>query len=196
LSFLAAERKPARSPPPPNTFPCAPYGSSWYKIHDNACLFGGHKSDFDGHSKWSYDNLHLYANIYGDRCVEIGAQVLPLPGFPDVYANNTCVLVPGAECLDLGQGADGFPTPGAEMASRFSFYNNTVYSTNGANCRAAGGPFATMADYQSKGYETGAPSTFISTLPSAATMVQWIAAKLASPSERIAAATAHALGAA
>ena len=66
-------------------------GSAWYKIHDNACLFGGHKSDFDGHSKWSFDNLHLYANVYGDRCVEIGAQVLPLPGFPDIYANNTCV---------------------------------------------------------------------------------------------------------
>ena len=97
-------------------------GSCWYKIHDNACLYGGHKSDFDGHSKWSYDNLHLYASVYGDRCVEIGAQVLPLPGFPDIYANNTCVLVPNAECLDLGQSAAGFPAPGADIASRFQWY--------------------------------------------------------------------------
>ena len=85
------------------------------------CIFGGHKSDFDGHSKWSYDNLHLYASVYGDRCVEIGAQVLPLPGFADVYANNTCVLSPNAECLDLGQSANGFPAPGAEFAARFQW---------------------------------------------------------------------------
>ena len=208
-------------------------GSAWYQIHDNACLFGGHKSDFDGHSKWSFDNLHLYANVYGDRCVEIGAQVLPLPGFPDIYANNTCVrkgergklrrpsgerarrapliaapipfphlkltriltqvLVPNAECLDLGQSANGFPSPGADIASRFQWYNNTVYSTNGINCAARGGPFSTMADFVSKGYESGPPSTFISETPSAATMVGWIAAKLANPSERIAAAAEKAL---
>ena len=28
-------------------------GSSWYDIHHNFCLFGGHKSDFDGNSKIS-----------------------------------------------------------------------------------------------------------------------------------------------
>ena len=59
--------------------------------------------------------------MYGDRCVEIGAQVLPLPGFADVYANNTCVLSPNAECLDLGQSANGFPAPGAEFAARFQW---------------------------------------------------------------------------
>ena len=107
------------------------------------------------------------------------------------------MLVPGAECINLGQrkhGAD-FPAPGAEMASRFAFYGNTIYSTNGTNCTAAGGPFTTMADFQSEGYESGPASTFISTLPSAATMAQWIAAKLAGPSERIAAAAARTLGA-
>ena len=124
--------------------------------------------------------------------------MLPLPGFPDVYTGNVCVLVPGAECINLGQRKNGgeFPAPGAEMASRFSFSNNTIYSTNGSNCTAAGGPFSTMADFQSEGYESGPASTFISTLPSAATMVQWITAKLAGPSDRIAAAAAHELGAA
>jgi len=152
--------------------------------------------DFDGHSKESFNNLHLYSSVYGNRCVQVGAQVLPLPGFPDVYTGNICVLVPGSECINLGQRKNGgdFPAPGAEMASRFSFFNNTIYSTNGSNCTAAGGPFTTMAEFQSEGYESGAASTFISTLPSAATMVQWVAAKLAGPSERIAAAAAHALG--
>ena len=168
-------------------------GSAWYLIHDNSCVYGGHKSDFDGHSKWSYDNLHLYASVYGDRCVEIGAQVLPLPGFPDIYANNTCVLVPNAECIDLGQAAAGFPAPGADMASRFQFYNNTIYSTNGINCAAHGGPFNTMADFVSKGFESGPPSTFISETPSAATMVQWITDKLAGSAERVAAEAAKAL---
>ena len=154
-------------------------GSAWYKIHDNVCLYGGHKSDFDGHSKWSYENLHLYASVYGDRCMLISAQLLPQPGFPDIYANNTCVVVPGAECLDLGQGGSGFPNPGAEFFNRTQWYNNTVYSTEGKNCVAGGGPWKTMADFVSKGYEgPGSPSTFISTLPSADTMVGWIKQKL------------------
>ena len=105
------------------------------------------------------------------------------------------MLVPNAECIDLGQGASGFPAPGAEFSSRFEFYNNTIYSTLGSGCRAAGGPFSTMADFQAKGYESGAASTFISTLPSAATMVQWIKDKLsAGAAQRIAEATARALG--
>ena len=107
------------------------------------------------------------------------------------------MLVPGAECLDLGQGAAGFPTPGADMASRFSMYNNTIYSEQGPNCKAAGGPFSTMADFQAKGYESGPPSTIITTLPSAQTMIAWIAAKLSVGTEqRIAEASARALGSA
>jgi len=58
--------------------------------------------------------------------------VLPLPGFPDIYANNTCVLTPNAECLDLGQGADGFPAPGAEFAARFQWASSQPWPSTTA----------------------------------------------------------------
>ena len=72
-------------------------------------------------------------------------------------------------------------------------YNNTVYATNGINCSARGGPFSTMADFVSKGYESGAPSTFISHTPSAETMAQWIKEKLQGSADRIASAAAATL---
>jgi len=33
-------------------------GSSFYRDHDNFEVYGGHKSDFDGHAKRSYNNIH------------------------------------------------------------------------------------------------------------------------------------------
>jgi hypothetical protein len=39
-------------------------GSSWYKIHHNVCVFGGHKGDFDGHSKASSLHAHELIQIY------------------------------------------------------------------------------------------------------------------------------------
>lgn len=56
-------------------------GSSRYLIHHNVFVYGGHKSDFDGHSKASYNNLNAYAQVYGDKCVGIA---IPLPGFNEV----------------------------------------------------------------------------------------------------------------
>lgn len=149
------------------------------------------QSDFDGHSKQSFDNLHIYASVYGDRCIEIGAQFLPQPGFPEVYANNTCVLVPGAECLDLGQKDANVPAPPA-FYQRIQFYNNTIYSEQGTACRTGGGPFATMADFQAGGYESGPPTKVISTLPDAATIIAWAKAKLSAAPARISAAIAAA----
>lgn len=37
-------------------------GSSWYLNHHNLEVYGGHKSDFGGHSKFTYNSIHAYAN--------------------------------------------------------------------------------------------------------------------------------------
>ena len=42
-------------------------GSSYYKIHHNYCVFGGHKSDFDGNSKISSYNLAVFPSVYGSK---------------------------------------------------------------------------------------------------------------------------------
>jgi len=66
-------------------------GSSYYKMHHNFCPYGGHKTDFDGHSKWSFNNLHVFPSVYGAKCIGI-LQQLPVQGFPEHYTNNTCIL--------------------------------------------------------------------------------------------------------
>lgn len=50
-------------------FTASPVHSAWYKIDSNFCVFGGHKSDFDGHSKHSTNNLHIFASVYGVCCL-------------------------------------------------------------------------------------------------------------------------------
>eukprot|EP00698_Gefionella_okellyi_P023671 TRINITY_DN8153_c0_g1_i1.p1 TRINITY_DN8153_c0_g1~~TRINITY_DN8153_c0_g1_i1.p1 ORF type:complete len:532 (+),score=110.27 TRINITY_DN8153_c0_g1_i1:508-2103(+) len=65
-------------------------GSSYYNIHDNFFVFGGHKSDFGGHNKRDYNNMEAYANVYGHHCFSgvtgIAAE------FAEGYWNNTCIL--------------------------------------------------------------------------------------------------------
>jgi hypothetical protein len=153
-------------------------------MSNNACMFGGMKLDFDGHSTHSYDNLHIYSSIYGDRCMAIMAQHLPISGFETSYVNNTCVLVPNAACLDMGQSSNNFPSVD-EFKQRVVFGNNTIYNTLGVDCAANGGVWKTFSDFQSGGWESGAPSTVISTLPSAATMISWVREKLQDPASRI-----------
>merc|ERR1712194_866895 len=60
-------------------------GSSYYDIHHNFCVFGGHKSDFDGNSKISRSNLHIYPQVYGSTCLFIEAQNLPPQGYAESY---------------------------------------------------------------------------------------------------------------
>ena len=124
--------------------------------------------------------------------MQVGAQFLPQPGYPEVYANNTCVLAPGAECLDLGQNPADVPAPGPAFYERIQFYNNTIYSEQGGSCRTGGvgGP-ANMSEFQSRGYEAGLASVIITTLPTADTIIGWAKGKLSSSAARIADAIAR-----
>ena len=55
-------------------------GSSWYNLYNNYCVYGGHKSDFDGHSKRSFNNIHVYPFVYEDVCFSIMNMPLEAPG--------------------------------------------------------------------------------------------------------------------
>ena len=69
-------------------------GSSFYNITSNFFVFGGHKSDFNGHSKLSWGNINVYPSVYGTKCVGI----FGLPNqdaakrWNEGYWNNTCIL--------------------------------------------------------------------------------------------------------
>jgi hypothetical protein len=78
-------------------------GSSYYEIHHNFCVFGGHKSDFDGNRKVSSYNIHSYPSVYGTTCLAILAQNLPPQGFGEGYHHNKCILPKsGSPYLKIG----------------------------------------------------------------------------------------------
>jgi len=65
-------------------------GSSWYLEQNNFCVYGGMKSDFQGHGKRSSNNIHAYASVYGDACLVGEVQVSE--HYAEGYWNNTCIL--------------------------------------------------------------------------------------------------------
>ena len=131
------------------------------------------QSDFDGHSKRSDNNLHVYSSVYGDRCVGIGAQFLPVAGFQEVYLNNTCIVGAASGVVYGLPFQDAFThqdvANASEFQARFISGNNTIYM---AGVPKGFGPFETFAAFTASGYEV-APSTIVSELPTADIIMQW-----------------------
>lgn len=64
-------------------------GSSYYNIYNNFEIYGGHKSDFGGHNKFTHDSVVAMAQDYqSGLCGDFGRAV---PGFVDGYYNNSCI---------------------------------------------------------------------------------------------------------
>ena len=64
-------------------------GSSWYNIHHNFLVRGGHKSNFGGHDKYSYNNINANARVYSNGlCLQMNA--VNFKNATDGYYNNTC----------------------------------------------------------------------------------------------------------
>ena len=122
-------------------------GSAYYRIHHNVCMYSGHKGDFDGHSKLSYDNLHVHPTVYNPSCLNIGVQALPPAGYADGYFRNRCVLaaasdhyltingglIGGLDCLSGSVAAiDAF-------AAGLKLMNNTIFVPGGEALVSCGG---------------------------------------------------------
>merc|ERR1711988_1559885 len=83
-------------------------GSSNYDMSYNFCVFGGHKSDWDGNRKSSHHNLHVYSKVYNPTCIEIGAQYLPPKGYGEGYHSNVCILAgSGSDYMRITKGVAG-----------------------------------------------------------------------------------------
>jgi hypothetical protein len=139
---LFTERDRSKEP-----HPYPPFIFCRYHIHHNFCVYGGHKSDFDGHSKRSDNNLHVYSSVYGARCVGVGAQFLPVAGFQEMYINNTCILGDANDEVYGLPFQDAFPphaqvSNASEFQARFISGGNTIYIPN-ATARGVG-PFKTV----------------------------------------------------
>ena len=143
-------------------------GSSFYYDHDNFEVYGGHKSDFDGHSKRSYNNIHAYSNVYGSKCVGIMnlPHASPNNFFAEGYWQNKCILADAGDgYLDLGSPCSVDST----LANRMILGNNTIYAPNSSVTVSCGKSY-TFAEWAATGAD---PGTTVADLPSAATIIGW-----------------------
>jgi len=108
-------------------------GSSFYYDHHNVMVYGGHKSNFDGHSKRSVANLLAFPLVYEPVCARFYVGLPPAsPGglWAEAFVNNTCVLASaGDRYLDLGTPCAAGE---ADFGSRLALGGNTVYAPPGS----------------------------------------------------------------
>ena len=132
-------------------------GSSYYYNHHNVHVYGGHKSNFDGHNKRSVSNLMLFPIVYAPQCMRIFPS-LPVATadahWAEQFVSNTCILASAADWyLDLGP--DGC-APGAAVASQIVLENNSVLVPPGSNASVrCGGTILTFAEWMATGSERG-----------------------------------------
>ena len=155
-------------------------GSAYYYIHHNFCVYGGHKSDFDGHSKTSAFNLHVYPSVYGITCLNIGPQRLPPKGYAESYHNNVCILPEsGNRYLRIddidpaaGQCLGGSKSAYEAFTNGLVLGNNTIYVPEGKAIVTCHGEDVSFADFQQI-LRLDISSTIRAQMPNASTIIAW-----------------------
>lgn len=154
-------------------------GTSYYDIHHNVCFFGGHKSDFDGHSKRSFSNLHIVPYVYGVKCIG-ELQAMPKKGYAEAYFNNTCILpTAGATYARLAGCPGELRNDSASIAALTAgmhLSNNTVYCPGGAPILDCGSHKVPLPEAHVRGYDLG--TVIHADLPNTETIVRWAKALL------------------
>ena len=141
-------------------------GSSFYRIHHNFLVYGGHKSNWGGHSKLSYNNINAMAKVYQDgRCVQDIAE--SLKGTEDGYFNNTCIQ--DAAGLIVYQLKYCDPT-NLKNSSMLELHDNKLYSPDGDTIILCNKTNITMAAFQAAGFD---PRTTVQKSPSYDSIIQW-----------------------
>jgi hypothetical protein len=128
-------------------------GSSYYLNHDNFEVYGGHKSNWGGHNKFTYNSINAYSQVYADGpCCDIESQPpLFVPGFVDGYYNNTCIQNPGTPYL-LNSGCN--PSKPDERTLAIT-YSNRIYNPTGKATVQCGNQVLTEAQWQALGFDSG-----------------------------------------
>jgi len=152
-------------------------GSSYYDIHHNYCVYGGHKQNFDGHSKRGFSNVYVYPQVYGAKCVDeetegestdtSGPHGLPPAGYAEAYTDNICILAAGAPYLSVGGDLDDIKDFQAGLQLR----NNTIYQAGGAVHVTVSGQTISFQEFQHRGFDN--TSTTHNGIPSIDTINRW-----------------------
>lgn len=134
-------------------------------------IYGGHKSNFDGHAKRSVSNIMAFPLVYQPQCMRIFPS-LPLPSaggfFAEGFVNNTCILTnPSDLYLDLGSSC----TPGVGLALQIVLANNTVLAPAGATASVRCGNATLGFDtWMATGSD---PGTTLGAVPPTAVILEW-----------------------
>jgi len=139
-------------------------GSSYYQIHHNFEVYGGHKSDFGGHNKFTFQSINAYAKVYTDGiCASFGNTWAP--GYVDGYYLNKCVQNP----VQPYQQITGCDYKKIDPTVMPVSYGNSIYSpgNEGIQC---GSTVVSEAQWQSMGWDH---ETVYYPLPTDAVIIGW-----------------------
>ena len=153
-------------------------GSAYYSIHHNFCVYGGHKQNFDGHSKHSSSNIYVYPQVYGVKCIDeeqegmgthtAGPDGLPKPGYAESYANNICILPAAGDPYYVGGGVLDHPK---RFATGMALTNNTIYVPDGRASVTLSGVKVDFGQFQDRGFDL--QSRVSGELPSHEQVIEW-----------------------
>ena len=147
-------------------------GASYADMYNNFCLGGGHKNNYDGHSKHSFNNVYAFPLIYGERCFGFFSTFLEtIRGQPEVFENNICVqdsmqnAQSGYQAIwimgQTGLSPNNCPSstdpsfPPGGLGDIWRLAKNTYYVPAGGNLSLGCGDLpAAFRDYVSMGWET------------------------------------------
>jgi hypothetical protein len=76
--------------------------------------------DFDGNSKISSFNLHVYPSVYGSKCFG-ELQYMPPKGYAEGYHDNTCILPGPASATAAAASAGGGTGTGGKLPNYGTF---------------------------------------------------------------------------
>jgi len=143
-------------------------GSSYYLNHHNFEVYGGHKSVFGGHNKFTFSSINAYSKVYDDgRCCDIEGQPPDfVPGFVDGYYNNTCIQNPIIEYMSHSGCDASKPNPQTLAVA----YDNRIYNANVQATVLCDDTTFTLAEWQGFGFDQG---TTVYPLPSDAEVIGW-----------------------
>jgi len=155
-------------------------GSSYYDIHHNFCVYGGHKQNFDGHSKRGFGNVYVYPSVYGSKCVDeetegmntpggptSGPGGLPPAGYAEAYFDNICILDAGAPYLSVGGSVDDRK----DFEAGLKLSNNTIYQAGGDVQVIVGKKHLSFKMFQGKGFDP--TSKAVGDMPTVEQITQW-----------------------
>ena len=163
-------------------------GASFADIFNNFCVGGGHKNNYDGHSKHATHNVYAWPSIYGPRCFGFFSTFMEtIFGAPEIFADNVCIqdsmqhpqsgyealwiletVGPQQHCPRAGD-ADFWGLK--NLSQMIALANNTVYVPAGGNLSIGCGQLPpAFNDYAAMGWDQGG-SKVVKGLPTSAEII-------------------------